>query len=237
MSRHDASKLLKNEMLAKFDEETSEAQKSIDKSRKVVDKLELMANKYDEKLTDFKPAWGLGWRSTYESSKQLHDDEQQYVDSIHDYIKQLKEVLNYSEAINKLNVQSESAGADIATALTADSKTESISHLNSAIEKLQSATDKYQQLSPPPSVKELQKYSVAESRQYIRYLVELKEGVETDDGNKIMAAYNSINDLTAKGSKEQQELLDVYNTSSPLIKSAQKLDALQRKIKVDITKL
>ena len=83
----------------------------------------------------------------------------------------------------------------------------------------------------------MQKYSVAESRQYIRYLVELKEGVETDDGNKIMAAYNSINDLTAKGSKEQQELLDVYNTSSPLIKSAQKLDALQRKIKVDITKL
>lgn len=233
----DVGSFLYSDTFLKVGVDENQAATDIADGRSLADSAENQLNSIATKLVDLGPAPGLGWVGKYKSAKQIQADEKEYIVNAREYVRQVRAAIDYTEATLALQKTTLNAANEMVLAIQADHKIEAVAHVNAATAQMQTASDKYEKLKTTEETKAMHDYTAASLKKRIVLLKDFSAAISTGDADKVVAAYNKLADLTNESVDKESDLAADAIRNSQISKSATKLDALQQKISVEVSKL
>ncbi|HJP96711.1 MAG TPA: hypothetical protein VJ843_05080 [Candidatus Saccharimonadales bacterium] len=233
----DAGSFLYSNTYLKASVDNAQATTDIADGRGLADSAENQLNSIAGKLVDLGPAPGLGWVSKYKSAKQIQTDEKEYIANAREYVRQVRAMIDYTEATLALQKTTLNAANEMILAIQASSKTEAAAHVDTATAQMQEASNKYAKLKTTEETKAMHDYTADSLKKRIALLKDFSAAISTGEANKVIDTYNKLADLTNESVDKESDLAADAIRNSQISKSGAKLDALQQKISVEVSKL
>lgn len=232
------SDFLKSQTFVNPDTEPTEATAEFSKTRENIKDLEQTLTNDKKALTGFNALPLLSWNSKYKAAKEIKSNEEKYIASTENYVKELKATLDFMEKDNNL---SQSAITVMDEVDLASQKSTTLQEYGTTIEpsinKLVDSFKQYSALKPTADYKEVFDANVQASNAIITILQQIVSAAKANNEAKVTDLSIQMQTKILEEGAKTDELAKKFVSESTLSKTDTRLRDLARAIDTSIAKL